>query len=272
MIDDAAFRRVVWRHYRKNGRHQLPWRRTTDPYAILVSEMMLQQTQVLRVVPKYEAFLSRFPTMAALAAAPLSEVLRLWQGLGYNRRAKYLQQAARAASAGLAGTLPPDYVILRALPGIGDYTAKAILAFAYNQPVVLIETNVRTVFLHHYFPAVEGVVDAQLLPHVARTLPRARAREWYAALMDYGSYLKTQHANPGRRSRGYAVQSRFVGSDRQVRGRVIALCVAQPGGVTLSHCIKAIMGTTEEQLRVQLSRLCDEGMLVRQGRRFCLPT
>lgn len=272
MITDAMFRRLVWGHYRRHGRHQLPWRITTNPYAILVSEIMLQQTQVSRVLPKYEAFLLHFPTIEALAAAPLSEVLRLWQGLGYNRRARFLQQAAKVAVVRLAGNLPPDYATLRALPGVGDYTAKAVLAFAYNQPVVLIETNVRTVFLHHYFPDNEGVSDAQLLPHMARTLPRTRAREWYAALMDYGSYLKTRYPNPSRRSREHTVQSRFAGSDRQLRGRIIALCVGHPAGVTLRRCYKEIASATEERLGTQLERLCLEGLLVRRGRRYILPT
>ena len=141
----------VWEYYKAHGRHDLPWRKTTDPYKILVSELMLQQTQVDRVLLKYKAFLKLFPTARRLAAAPLGDVLRAWQGLGYNRRAKFLHQAAQYVTNELKGRWPKDEAGLLALPGVGPYTARAVLAFAYNEPVVLIETNVRQVFLHHLF-------------------------------------------------------------------------------------------------------------------------
>ncbi len=203
-------RRAVLTHYKKHGRHHLPWRKTHDPYRILVSEVMLQQTQVDRVIPKYEAFIARFPTAKKLANAELREVLSLWQGLGYNRRAKYLWEAAK-----LWGTVALEY-----LPGVGPYTASAVRVFAYNQPEVLIETNVRAVYLHYLFPGHSKVPDSLLTPHIR--VPKGVApRDWYAALMDYGTYLKKTVPNPSRRSASHAVQKKFKGSDREIRGAIL---------------------------------------------------
>ena len=135
------FQQYLVRWYHAYGRHELAWRQTTDPYAILVSELMLQQTQVERVIPKYQAFMQKFPTAKALASVQLDEVLRMWQGLGYNRRAKYLWQTASAVTSA-GGEFPKTEEDLRALPGIGPYTASAVACFSYIMPVTLIETNV----------------------------------------------------------------------------------------------------------------------------------
>jgi A/G-specific adenine glycosylase len=269
----ASVRRTVWKHYRHRGRHDLPWRGTTDPYAILVSEVMLQQTQVSRVVPKYKAFLTAFPTVTALAAAPLFTVLRMWQGLGYNRRAKLLQATAQVVVLKYAGQFPRDEATLRSLPGIGPYTASALLAFAYNVPVVLIETNVRAVFLHHCVPTAEKVPDSALLPLIAQALPRDRAREWYWALMDYGSYLKTQHGNASRRSRTYAKQSQFVGSNRQVRGAIVRALSKYSDGLTAAALKRAIAGdgVVVRGIRSQLNTLQAEGIVTKMKHRYYLP-
>jgi len=207
----------------EKGLRILPWRETHDPYAITVSEFMLQQTQVLRVVPKYEAWLERFPSWHSLAEAPLADVLTLWQGLGYNRRAQNLQKAAKEVVSRWGGVLPEQREALETLPGIGNYTAGAICAFAWNMPVALIETNVRRVYLHHYFPDQEGVDDKQLLPLIAADLASSplTSREFYYTLMDYGSELPRVAGNANVRSRHYAKQSAFEGSRRQVRGAVI---------------------------------------------------
>ena len=151
------FRQQVWNHYRKNGRTYLPWRRTTDPYKILVSEIMLQQTQVPRVIEKYEEFLKAFPNIRALSKAPLSDVLRLWNGMGYNRRAKFLREAAKIIVERHGGRVPRDAAALRKLPSIGPYTASAVRVFAFKEPDVLIETNIRAAFIHHFFP--KGVYE-----------------------------------------------------------------------------------------------------------------
>lgn len=269
---EKDFNAAVWRYYEKNGRHSLPWRKTKSPYHILVSEIMLQQTQVDRVVPKYRTFLRLFPTVAALASAPLGQVLVAWQGLGYNRRAKYLHEAAKAVVAQHKGKFPRTYEALVTLPGVGAYTASAVMVFAYNAPRVLIETNVRTVFLYHFFKGTEGVSDKEILELVARTLPTERPREWYAALMDYGTYLKQLHGNQNHRSRSYKKQSIFKGSDRQLRGAVLRALAAAATGL-LEEELMVVGGSGESaRVRAQLERLCTEGLVVQRRNRYSLPT
>ena len=160
--DVVRFQNFIHNWYVKHGRHELPWRQTSDPYQVLVSEMMLQQTQVERVVPKYLAFIERFPNAQSLAAAPLSDVLILWQGLGYNRRAKFLHQAAQAVMEKYAGKFPETLSELQMLPGIGVYTAGAIRNFAYALATPLVETNVRTVYLYHFFPTHSAFPDLDI--------------------------------------------------------------------------------------------------------------
>lgn len=184
---------------------------------------MLQQTQVDRVIPKYQQFLEHFPSVQALANASLSAVLTLWVGLGYNRRAQYLQKTAQAILSDHEGHFPKERTVLESLPGVGPYTAGAICTFAYNQPVTLIETNIRAVFLYHFFPLQKTVSDKDVLPLIAQELWHQNPREWYAALMDYGSCLKKVVPNPSRKSRHHTKQSRFVGSVREVRGNVLKI-------------------------------------------------
>jgi A/G-specific adenine glycosylase len=209
------FRRLVWAHYKKQGRHDLPWRKTHDPYRILVSEIMLQQTQVKRVIPFYTEFTRRFPSAHALAQAPLADVLKVWQGLGYNRRAKMLWQAA--AHIQDAKTIE----VLEQLPGVGPYTARAVAAFAYNQGVTFVETNIRTVVMHHFFPTKRNVRDAEVLKILEKAYPKGRAREWHYALMDYGSFLKQSGVRLNTKSKHYTKQSVFRGSLREARGAIL---------------------------------------------------
>ncbi len=221
---------LIHSYYRAHGR-DLPWRRTTDPYRILVSEIMLQQTQVERVAVKFPEFLDRFPDFASLAGAPVSEVLLAWQGMGYNRRAIALQKTAQRVTEEYGGRLPADVETLATFPGIGKATAAAICAYAFNMPVVYVETNIRRVFIHFFFQDREGVRDDEILVLVEQALDRGNPREWYSALMDYGTVLKKRTTNPNRRSASYTRQSRFEGSDRQVRGRLLAL-ILEEGAVT----------------------------------------
>ena len=216
---------------------ELPWRNVDDPYAVLVSEIMLQQTQVARVERFWGRFMAAFPTVDALAAASASDVLEMWQGLGYNRRALALKRAADTCSAARAGRLPESYGELLALPGIGPATAAGVVAFAYRRPAVYLETNVRSVFLHHLFAQVEKVPDKLLAPCVQACCPPAGApvgrdaRAWYYALLDYGAHLKAAGENPSRRSAHYARQSAFEGSRRQKRAWVVRRVLAEPQGV-----------------------------------------
>jgi len=233
-MDEAQRQRfveTVWDYYAAHGR-DLPWRQpdtagTFDPYKIMVSEIMLQQTQVNRVIEKYREFLTLFPDTKTLAAAPLSAVLTVWSGLGYNRRAKFLWQAARAIEA--RGTFPQTQTELTALPGIGINTAGAIMAYAYNQPVIFIETNIRTVYISSFLAdSAELITDKQIIELAAATLQTDEPRQWYWALMDYGSHLKRTAGNSSRLSKTYTKQSTFVGSKRQIRGQVLKALLHGP--------------------------------------------
>ncbi len=263
------FRAAVWRHYRRNGRHRLPWRQTRDPYKILVSEIMLQQTQVERVTPFYKNFLQRFPTVQALARSPLSSALRQWQGLGYNRRAKHLREAAKEIVTRHRGIFPTSVEDLEALPGIGPYTARAVAAFAYGQDVVVVETNIRTAVIHHFFPGKKKINDRDIEKVLARALPKGRAREWYGALMDYGAYLKRSGVSHNARSVAYARQSKFSGSLREARGAILrALARASATRGELGGLVGA---GREERFSAALSALLAEGLVARRQERYRLP-
>lgn len=269
MIDEVTrrtFQAEVWDYYRQHGRHDLPWRHAEggfQPYHILVSELMLQQTQVPRVLSKYAAFLEQFPTLETLAAAPLGAVLRVWTGLGYNRRAKYLHQAVKHIVAG--GAFPQTIAELTKLPGIGPGTAGAILAYAFNEPAVFVETNIRTVFIHHFLDGQTDIPDKTILELVSQTLPGSGYREWYWALMDYGSHLKKLNGNLSRHSRSYARQATFSGSRRQIRGQVLRLLSGAPMSlVALSRRI------ADERLSEIVDQLIKEGLILEHGRTLSL--
>lgn len=221
MLDTyASFRSFIWSFYRNNGR-LFTWRNNENPYAVVVSEIMLQQTQTYRVEPKFESFMLKFPSFEVLANAELSEVLTAWQGLGYNRRALALYTLAQRVVKEYNGQLPNDPAVLVTFKGIGPATASSICAFAFNKPTIFIETNIRSVFIHSFFKTQEQVSDKELLPLIEATLDHENPREWYYALMDYGVYLKKEKGNPSRKSKHYSKQSKFAGSDRQIRGAII---------------------------------------------------
>lgn len=220
----AEFKEFIWNFYHHNKR-DFAWRNTDNPYYILVSEIMLQQTQTHRVITKYEEFLVAFPTLQHLATASLREVLSLWQGLGYYRRARFLHALAQKVMTEYNGILPQDPKILQTLPGIGPNTAGSICVFAFNQPTIFIETNIRAVFLDSFFRDQKSVSDKELFPLIEATLDRESPRQWYYALMDYGVFLKANKTNPSRKSAHYAKQSKFEGSDRQIRAQILKLIV-----------------------------------------------
>jgi len=224
----AKFQNFILSYFEHYGRHDLPWRQNFDPYRILVSEIMLQQTQVERVIPKFNDFLATFPTVEALAQASTAEVIRHWQGLGYNRRGLNLQRAAQKIVSDFGGWVPSQLEELLSLPGIGPYTSAAIQAFAFNQPSLVIETNIRAVMLYHFFHGAYNVNDLEILDLVKVTLYRENPRRWYGALMDYGTYLKQISPNPTRRAKQYVKQSAFKGSRRQLRGQILKAITDQP--------------------------------------------
>lgn len=264
------FRDLVWKHYKEQGRHALPWRKTQDPYKILVSELMLQQTQVDRVIPYFTAWMKKYPTADALSKASLADVLISWQGLGYNRRAKMLHQGAQKVVKEYAGKMPKTVSELEALPGVGSYTARAVAAFAYNQDVAFIETNVRTAVLHHFFPEKEGVSDGDILAVVTKVLPKGKSREWYGALMDYGSHLKRNGVRTNAQSKGYAKQAAFKGSGREVRGAILRTLSAK--GTTRAQLLKLFPTERASQIQEQITKLLTEGLMQKKGRVFSLPT
>lgn len=262
----ADFVQTVRREGRAHWR-DLPWRNVDDPYAVLVSEVMLQQTQVKRVLDYWPRWLALFPTLDALAVADTSLVLELWQGLGYNRRALALKRCAQICSDELDGQLPVDEKALRALPGIGPATAAGVRAFAHNLPGVYLETNVRTVFLHELFPSSQDVSDKDLVPLVRDTCPPDDARAWYYALLDYGAHLKATLPNPSRRSKHHSRQSKFEGSRRQKRAELLRI-VLGGGHVTLAEASRLLDAEEKRQgrpavdpelVRSLLAQMGDEG-------------
>jgi A/G-specific adenine glycosylase len=257
------FREKVWAFYREKGRHDLPWRSTSDSYHILVSEVMLQQTQVSRCLVKYPEFIAAFPDFSSLAEAPLADLLRVWQGMGYNRRAIALKKIAEIVVSKYNGNLPWEDAALRELPGIGKATAASIAAFAFNLPVVFIETNIRRVFIHCFFTGEQSVTDREILPLVSATLDHGKPREWYYALMDLGSALGKDVRNPNRRSAHYHVQARFEGSRRQTRGKILALLTAS-GTLTLED-IARMTGEDPKRITSLIQALENEGFLVTEG-------
>lgn len=227
---------------------------------------MLQQTQVERVIPYYRAFLAEFPTVEALAAAPLAQVLRAWQGLGYNRRAKMLWETAKEVTTRYKGKFPKDVAEIRTLPGIGEYTASAIAAFAYNTDGVMVETNIRTVVMHHMVTDAEEVSDRQIKEVLETLLPKGDARIWYWSLMDYGSYLKRTGVRTNLRQKGYRKQPAFKGSKRQARGIVLRTLVE---GSRTHRALLALIGKEHEGV---LTSLLAEGLIEKTATGFQLPT
>lgn len=255
----ATFSAIVKNYYKKYGR-DLPWRHTTDPYRIVVSEIMLQQTQVSRVLIKYPEWLKKFPTWKSLALASTADVIKSWQGLGYNRRALALKKIAEKVVGEYKDRLPNNPEVLETFPGIGPATARSICAFAFNLPVVFIETNIRRVYIHHFFGDQLKVADTELLPLIEKTLDRKNSREWYWALMDYGSYLVKQVENPNRKSKHYSKQSKFEGSRRQVRGEILKLLKFQ-SSVTVQQ-VEKLFPERYGEVEAAFRQLVQEGFIV----------
>lgn len=246
-------------NYYQNHRRIFPWRQTKDPYKILVSEVMLQQTQAPRVIEKYQSFIQRFPNITALAKASTTAVLKEWQGLGYNRRGLALKQLAEIVIQKYHGKLPKNYDELISLPGVGPATAGDLLAFVWNKPAIVIETNIRAVFIHHFFKDQTNISDQAILPLIKKTLDITNPRRWYWALMDYGAFLKKAYPNPSRRSRHYTRQSPFQGSNRELRSKILKYVLTykkQPADY-IAKSLNADIAHVEKNLRTMVK----EGLL-----------
>jgi A/G-specific adenine glycosylase len=259
------FQQTVQKYFTDYGRHDMLWRQpdatgSFDAYKIMISEIMLQQTQVARVTIKYQDFLKLFPSVNMLASALLADVLSAWSGLGYNRRAKFLWQAAKMIVNEFGGVFPQTLKELTRLPGIGPNTAGAILAYAFNQPVVFIETNIRTVYIHHFFADETNIPDKQVLELVKQTLDIKNPRQWYWALMDYGAHLKQTVGNVSRSSKSYAKQAPFKGSLREVRGNILRVLMEKPH--TKAELVQQI---GDDRITVVLASLVAEELISLRG-------
>jgi len=268
MMTPAQFRKIIRDHYKKSGRHNLPWRKTRDPYKILVSEIMLQQTQVARVEGYYGRFIDAFPGFASLARAKPAGVLKIWSGLGYNRRALLLHRLAQTVVKEYKGKLPSDREALESLSGIGKGTSGAIRAFAFNKPEIFIETNIRRVFIHFFFPRAKKVTDRALARYIECTIDLQNPREWYWALMDYGAMLGRSGNNPNRRSAHYGTQSPFAGSRRELRGKILRLLLARKK-ITVRSLIGGV-NTPESAVHDALASLRREGFIGIKGNYLCI--
>ena len=249
------FQTIILEYYEQNKR-DFAWRTTISPYRVLVSEVMLQQTQTYRVAPKFDAFIERFPDFATLATTSFDEVLRYWKGLGYNRRALNLHKMAQLVTEQFNGTLPNDPELLVTFPGLGKATAASICAFAFNKPSAFIETNIRTVFIYFFFKHESQVHDKALMPLITATLDHEDARSWYYALMDYGVMLKKQIGNVSRLSKHHTKQTKFIGSNRQIRGQILELLLKHSQQSFEALCQQ--MTFTPERIQKSLDQLQHE--------------
>jgi A/G-specific adenine glycosylase len=251
-----AFQKIVWDFYHLHGR-TFPWRQTNNPYHIFVSEVMLQQTQTYRVVEKYLSFIDMFAEWSQLAMAPTRDVIAAWQGLGYNRRALYLQESAKIITNDFKSHLPANLELLDSLPGI-----------AFNIPTIFIETNIRAVFIHEFFADQEKVDDKDILPLVEQSVDQQNPREWYYALMDYGVMLKKAFKNPARKSLQYSKQSAFEGSDRQIRGMILRALIHYP--LATEEEIKSMIPRESSRINKNLENLLKEGLIKKSSDSFHL--
>jgi len=249
----AQFQQYILTWY-DTFKRDLPWRGDPDPYHILVSEVMLQQTQVDRVIPKYLAFLERFPSLKDLAGASTADVLRQWQGLGYNRRALNLKRAAEAAMREHGGQLPGTVDELETLPGIGKYTARAVASFAFGRQVPVVDTNVQRVLSDF---VGRNLTDRETWRLAERVLPEGRAADWNQALMDYGALVK--RATPRRSSRP---PEPFASTNRFWRGRIVEVLVKNHS-LPLPELLEALPypNRDEERVRGLVLALHEEGMV-----------
>lgn len=265
----AAFQKLIWNYFEKNGRSELPWRRSTEFYHVLVSEIMLQQTGVQRVIPKYTAWVQRFPSFKALAGADFAMVLQYWQGLGYARRAKFLHTIAHILHDKTdAECKKLSIEELNALPGIGPYTARAIKTFTTGTKQVFIETNIRTIFLYHFFQGQDNISDKDILVLIEKILPKSEYRNWYFALMDYGSYLKSIGIKNNNKSASYTKQSAFKGSNREARGAILKALTKY--NKISKNKLQIIVEIDTERFEIALGQLESESFIQRLGNTILL--
>ena len=261
------FRKLIYAYF-KNNRRDFPFRNEITPYNVLISEIMLQQTQTGRVAEKYLEFKEEFPDFLSLSNAPNEKLLSVWQGMGYNRRALALKQIAKTVITDLNGNLPDSVEILKTFPQIGHNTASSIVAFAYNKPSIFIETNIRRVYIYYFFPKRKQINDKDILPIVERTLDNNNPREWYYALMDYGVMLKKTHPELNKRSSHYRKQSPFKGSNREIRGKILKILTSE--SEILESTLSKKLQLNLDKMRSILQQLEKEGFIKRKGNKISI--
>lgn len=255
------FREIIYDYYHIKGR-KFPFRKKIKPYYVLVSEIMLQQTQTSRVSQKFLEFIDKFPNFNTLANASLDEVLKEWQGLGYNRRAVALKNIAELIINKHNGKLPENVEILKSFPQIGHNTASSIVSFAFNKPTYFIETNIRRVYIYFFFPGRDDVDDKEIMELLKKTTDIQNPREWYYALMDYGVMLKKTHPELNKRSKHYRKQKKFKGSSRQLRGKVLKL-ILKKSDIKIKELYKEL-NFDKKRIDKVISQLEKEGFLTRK--------
>ncbi|OGY83995.1 MAG: hypothetical protein A2898_01845 [Candidatus Kerfeldbacteria bacterium RIFCSPLOWO2_01_FULL_48_11] len=255
-----SFRKKILRFYRLH-RRDLPFRNTTDPYKITVAEIMLQQTQVDRVVPKYIAWVKKWPNWQRLSRASNLQLLKLWSGLGYNRRALNLGKLAKAVVDEFGRKIPDNPEALEKLPGIGPYTSRAILIFAFNKPFITIDTNIRRVILYELnLPATTSLKEVEKLAW--RLLPKKRSRDWHNALMDYSRLVLPAQI---KHIPALSKQSKFEGSLRQIRGEIVRQLTTKPF-VDIGQVMKALKRTRQDTVKATTTLKKDGIVEVRKNR------
>ena len=258
------FRNTIRQYYKDKSRSDLPWRHTCNPYRILVSEIMLQQTQIERVLRKYPVFIKKYPDFGSLARARVRTLYSVWKGMGYNRRALALKNIACIISAApYHGRLPADAHDLMRLPFVGQSTAGAVAAFAFGRPAVFIETNIRRVFIHFFFREKKKVSDREILFLIEKTLDGKDPRSWYYALMDYGSALRNLKENPNRKSSRYKKQSPFEGSNRQMRAKILRL-ISERRNMSVKELAGLVNMPCDKTSEI-IDQLCKEGFIKKKG-------
>ena len=262
-----TFQKIIYSYFKQYGR-DFPFRKEISPYNVVVSEMMLQQTQTSRVVEKFQQFIQKFPDFQSLANAPLNDVLKVWQGLGYNRRAVALKTISEKVVKEFEGILPADVEILKSFPQIGHNTASSIVAFAFNIPTYFIEVNIRRVYIYFFFPGKTSIDDGNIMPIVRRTLDSSNVRKWYYALMDYGVMLKKTHPELNKRSVHYRKQSKFKGSNREIRGKILKLLIAS-SSLTETEMLSELE-INSIKLKEILNLLITEGFIKQENHLFSI--
>ncbi|MFW9989507.1 MAG: A/G-specific adenine glycosylase [Candidatus Odinarchaeota archaeon] len=253
------FKKIIYDYYR-NHKRKFPFRERITPYNVLVSEIMLQQTQTERVAEKFLKFIEKFPDFLTLSSASLEEVLGIWKGLGYNRRAIALKKIAEIIINDFNGRLPNSLEILKSFPQIGHNTASSILTFAFNKPVFFIETNIRRVYIYFFFPDKIKIEDKDIMTIVKKTIDNNNPREWYYALMDYGVMLKKNHPELNKRSAHYKKQAPFKGSTRQVRGKLLKLLIKE-GQMEITKIQEHSKLRYDKRIEKILNQLKQEGFI-----------